>query len=256
MSTPLYDSFSVNYDRFVNWEQRLRYELPFIEEQLAGVDAQGLLDAACGTGRHAIALAQLGYRVVGADLSAGMIQQARMNAAGLDLDLTFEVAGLGELATKTQDRFDAVLCLGNSLPHLLTADALSAALDDFHRLLRPGGLLMIQNRNFDRVMQDEEARWMEPQAHREGSREWLFVRFYDIHRDGTLSFNVMTLSRSESEDWKQGVDSTLLRPWLRAELGDMVTLAGFRDSAFYGDMSGTPYDLLSSGNLVMTAKRA
>jgi glycine/sarcosine N-methyltransferase len=255
MATPLYDSFSANYDRFVNWDQRLRYELPFIEEQLAAVDARRLVDAACGTGMHAIALAKRGYRVVGADVSVGMIQQARTNAAGLDCDVSFRVAGLGELAPQLDGSYDAVLCLGNSLPHLLTAEALRAALVDFHRVLRRGGLLMIQNRNFDRVMQDKYARWMEPQAYHEGGTEWLFVRFYDFGQDGTWTFNVMTLSRSDSGGWEQEIDSTLLQPWLRNELEDMVALAGFRDSALYGDMTGAAYDSLSSGNLVMTAKR-
>jgi hypothetical protein len=104
-------------------------------------------------------------------------------------------------------------------------------------------------------MQDKNARWMEPQAYRQGSTEWLFVRFYDLSQDGTLTFNVMTLSRSDSGGWEQEVDSTLLRPWLRTELEDLVTLAGFRDYEFYGDMSGAAYDPLSSGNLIMTAKQ-
>jgi hypothetical protein len=37
--------------------------------------------------------------------------------------------------------------------------------------------LLIQNRNFDGVLARQE-RWMEPQAHREGETEWLFLRFY------------------------------------------------------------------------------
>jgi glycine/sarcosine N-methyltransferase len=255
MGTPLYDNLSANYDRFVNWDQRLRVELPFIEQQLAAVGARRLLDAACGTGMHAIALAERGYRVVGADVSVGMIQQARRNAAGLDCEVSFRVAGMGELAPQMEDRFDAVLCLGNSLPHLLTSDALRAALEDFHRVLRPSGLLMVQNRNFDRVMQDENGRWMEPQAHRDGSSEWLFVRFYDLNQDGTVTFNVLTLSRSDSGGWEQEVDSTLLRPWLQGELEDLVALAGFRDCALYGNMSGAAYDPATSGNLIMTARK-
>ncbi len=30
-TVPLYDLFSANYDRFVNWKEQLAYELPFIE---------------------------------------------------------------------------------------------------------------------------------------------------------------------------------------------------------------------------------
>jgi ubiquinone/menaquinone biosynthesis C-methylase UbiE len=66
---PLYDALSDDYDRFVNWENRLAYEMPFIERTLREVDARRVLDVACGTGMHAIQLARRGYKVVGADPS-------------------------------------------------------------------------------------------------------------------------------------------------------------------------------------------
>ena len=82
----MYDQFSSDYDRFVNWPNRLVVEMPFIERQLQAIalEAAGparVLDAACGTGVHAIALAQRGYRVAGADLSAGMIERAASTRA-------------------------------------------------------------------------------------------------------------------------------------------------------------------------------
>ena len=149
---PLYDPFSTDYDRFVNWEERLPYELPFLEHQLTASGAWRILDTACGTGMHAIAWAQRGYDVTGADLSAPMIERARENSAAVGCDVRFIVAGFGELVVKVGNDFDALLCLGNSLPHVLTADALHETLTDFAAVLRPGGLLLIQNRNFDAVM--------------------------------------------------------------------------------------------------------
>ncbi len=68
-AVPLYDPFIADYDRFVNWKERLAYELPFIEQQLTTSGARCILDTACGAGMHAIALAQRGYDVTGADLS-------------------------------------------------------------------------------------------------------------------------------------------------------------------------------------------
>lgn len=251
---PLYDPFSADYDRFVNWEGRLAYELPFIEQQLTASGARRILDAACGTGMHAIALAQRGYDVTGADLSVGMIERARENAAAVGSSARFVVAGFGELATKVGNGFDALLCLGNSLPHVLTADALHETLTDFAAVLRPGGLLFIQNRNFDAVMA-ARARWMLPQAHREGSREWLFMRFYDFNPDGTLTFNIITLRRDEAGEWTQQIEATTLRPLLHADLLDAVAAAGFGDAACYGDMQGAPFDPETSGNLIVTVNQ-
>ena len=254
-AVPLYDGFD-DYDRFVNWERRLAYELPFIEAQLEAVGARRVLDAACGTGRHALALAQKGYEVLGADLSAPMIERARANAGAQTTDrtLAFFVAGFGGLARSGRALdVDALLCLGSSLPHVLTEAHLKATLSDWHAALRPGGLLLVQNRNMDAVLAKRD-RWMPVQQHVEGGREWLFVRFYDFDERG-LTFNVVTLARDEGERWAQRVDATRLVPWRRAQLVTALAEAGFDEIACYGDMVGGGYDEASSGNLVLTARR-
>ena len=113
----VYDTLSVDYDRFVNWERRLAVELPFIEQALEEIGACRVVDVACGTGQHAIALAQRGYQLVGVDVSAAMIAQAQQNAQAAGVQVSFTVAGFGELATRQFSPFDALLCLGSSLLH-------------------------------------------------------------------------------------------------------------------------------------------
>lgn len=253
-TTIMYDDFSSDYDRFVNWPARLAMELPFIERQLQQGGAHRVLDAACGTGQHAIALAKKGYEVVGTDLSAGMIEQARANATAAGVRLRLVAAGFAELSTKTGGGFDALLCLGNSLPHALTPPELSAALADMAACLRPRGLLLVQNRNFDAVLARGE-RWMEPQSYRQGENEWLFLRFYDFQADGLLGFHVLTLRRQADGEWSQRVTSTRLWPQRRDELVTAIETAGFVGAACYGDMQGRTYDTESSGNLVITARR-
>jgi glycine/sarcosine N-methyltransferase len=267
--TPLYDALSDDYDRFVNWESRLAYEMPFIEGALREADAHRVLDVACGTGMHAIELAQRSYKVVGTDLSALMIEQARENAAAAEVEARFVVAGFGELAEKLAlspvlseveetvkeggGLFDAVLCLGNSLPHALGAEDLDNALVDFAAVLRPGGLLLVQNRNFDAVLARRE-RFMGPEAYREGDREWLFVRFYDFNSDNTLTFNMLILRRDAEGKWSQQAESTGLRPVTYSELVASLTAAGFTKIGCYGDMQGAPFDPENSSNLITVAK--
>jgi glycine/sarcosine N-methyltransferase len=250
----MYDSLSSDYDRFINWQNRLSLELPFIIQQFQQNNASSILDAATGTGMHAIALAQLGYHTVGADLSAGMIHKARTNAVSVGIQVQFEVAGFGSLAqTFGGESFDAVLCLGNSLPHLLSHLELVAALLDFAKCLKPGGLLLIQNRNFDAIMKHHD-RWMEPQSHSEAGVEWIFQRFYDFDLDGLLTFNLVTLKRESQGSWSQKVVSSRLRPILREELVSASIEAGFESPISYGNLTGGVFDPETSGNLILLSR--
>jgi len=252
----MYDEFSEDYDRFVNWPARLAGELPWLEQQLQQAGVRRVLDAACGTGQHAIALAQRGYQVAGADLSPAMIARAQDHAAAAGQTVDFRAVGFGALAlTFGTAAFEAVLCLGNSLPHVLTAADLLRTLEDFWAVLQPAGLLVLQNRNFDLVMA-QQARWMEPQGCRQGDQEWVFLRFYDFDPDGLITFNMVTLRRTaEDRDWEQRVSATRLRPLLQAELQQALSACGFTALEWYGNMAGAPFAPLSSGNLVVTARR-
>jgi glycine/sarcosine N-methyltransferase len=250
----MYDALSPDYDRFVNWQGRLSVELPFILEKLQEVNARFILDAATGTGMHAIALAQLGYQASGADLSRGMIDRARLNASSAGVQVHFEITGFGTLAQTFGSRtFDALLCFGNSLPHLLSLPELSATLVDFATCLRPSGLLLIQNRNFDAVMAHHD-RWMEPQSHSEGEAEWIFQRFYDFDPDGLLTFNMVTLKRVAQGNWSHQITTSRLRPLLKDELISSLSEAGFEDLILFGNMAGAPFDPETSGNLVILAR--
>ena len=257
----MYNEFSQDYDRFVNWHNRLSFELPFLLKQLEGVTPQPgaplcVLDAACGTGQHVIALAKKGLDVTGADLSSEMIAVARTNSRAAGLALRFEPVGFGSLAqTFGGGSFNALLCLGNSLPHLLTPADLAQALRDFANCLTPGGLLIIQNRNFDAVLASR-SRWMEPETHVEANREWVFQRFYDFETDGLIRFNIVTLTRQAGSDWQASLTATHLRPQTHHELTAALATAGFTNIQAYGSLSGDEFIPASSGNLVLTASKA
>ncbi|MBN2084712.1 MAG: class I SAM-dependent methyltransferase [Anaerolineales bacterium] len=250
----MYDSLSADYDRFVNWPARLAAEMPFFEQRLAASGARRVLDAACGTGQHAIALARLGLSVSAADPSAGMIAQARANASASGAAVRFEQAGFGGMSRVFgKASFDALLCLGNSLAHVADGAGLAAAAADFADCLAGGGLLILQNRNYDRVMAARE-RWFDPQANAEGGREWVFVRFYDFEPDGSILFHILTLSREKEGPWDQAVSSTRLWPLRSVELTRALEKAGFEILAQCGSVRGDPFDPAASPDLVVVAR--
>lgn len=256
----MYEKFADEYDHFVNWHSRLAFEMPFITTQLKSIEAQkgqplAILDAACGSGMHAIALAELGYQVSGADLYPEMIEKAQSNAAQAGQKVYFQAAGFGQLSqTFGTGKFDALLCLGNSLPHATSEPALLDTLTDFFACLKEDGLLLIQNRNFDQVLAKKE-RWMEPQAKSENGSEWVFMRFYDFEADGLIRFNILTLKREQGADWQSNLTSTFLKPLTADYMVALLRQSGFRNITAYGNMDGSNFDPDSSPNLILTARK-
>jgi len=255
----MYQEFSEDYDRFVNWQDRLKYEMPLINKQLDLVSTRVgrplcILDSACGTGMHAIAIAKQGHHVFGADLFPEMVKKAEANAAGAGVTVDFKTAGFGKLKENfTSQTFDIILCLGNSLPHILSSEELTQALKDFRACMNTGGILIIQNRNYDNLMITRN-RWMEPQAHKDGKNEWLFQRFYDFEPDGNIKFNIINLKRQDNSDWQVNILSTHLRPQLQNELTQILQTEGFDQLDCLGNMEATPFDSENSPNLIIIAK--
>ncbi|NNJ09171.1 class I SAM-dependent methyltransferase [Chloroflexales bacterium ZM16-3] len=109
--------------------------LPAMAPQPAVDTPYRVLDAGCGTGRIAIELARRGVAVVGVDLDAVMLTQARAKAPQLDWRQ-------GDLAALDLGRrFDAVLLAGNVMIYL-TPGTEAATLDNLARHLEPGGLVV------------------------------------------------------------------------------------------------------------------
>lgn len=102
-----------------------------------------VLDLGSGTGALALRAATRGAEVVAVDVNPTMLAMAhqKAKAAGLDDRITWREMGVAELDTLSADDFDAV-CSGMCFSEL-TPDERRYALLQAHRLLRPGGLLLL-----------------------------------------------------------------------------------------------------------------
>ena len=110
----------------------------------AWVPVQGarLLDFGCGIGRVAAALAPDAAEVVGVDVSAAMVDQARRRTTGTR-NARFEAVD-GRVLPFADASFDAVIA-ADSFPYLIRAGVLDAQLAELGRVLRPGGDLLVFN---------------------------------------------------------------------------------------------------------------
>jgi ubiquinone/menaquinone biosynthesis C-methylase UbiE len=104
-----------------------------------------ILDLGCGTGNHAVVLAQRGYQVTGVDRSPEMLARAREKVSLDPLcrstnPPTFYQGDVRQLELGQQ--FDAVLMMFAVLGYQLTNDDVSAALRTVRRHLKPEGLFV------------------------------------------------------------------------------------------------------------------
>ena len=90
-----------------------------------------VLDAGCGTGFHSILLAKLGLDVTGIDSSSEMLKKAKETTLEHNVNVRFHQSTLQDVSLCMDERFDAVFCMGNSLPHLLTEGEAVLSLKNF-----------------------------------------------------------------------------------------------------------------------------
>jgi ubiquinone/menaquinone biosynthesis C-methylase UbiE len=105
-------------------------ETPVVREILSRAPRGDALDAACGTGRHAAHLRELGYDVVGVDATEAMLDVARAKVP----DATFHLGALEDLPVDDSS-VDVVTC-SLALTHV---EDVAPVLAEFARVLRPGG---------------------------------------------------------------------------------------------------------------------
>ncbi|MGH9209151.1 MAG: DUF4184 family protein [Acidimicrobiales bacterium] len=114
----------------------IRAEEPVVHGLLAGLPSGAALDAACGTGRHAAKLVELGHRVVGVDSTEAMLDVARVKVPEAD----FRPGRLQDLPLEDAS-VDLVTC-ALALTHV--AD-LGPVIREFARVVRPGGRVVLSD---------------------------------------------------------------------------------------------------------------
>jgi SAM-dependent methyltransferase len=107
-----------------------------------------VLDIGCGIGRFEVALHERVQRIVGTDISTKMLEVARRRCAGMANVEICHTLGR-DLAGHGSGCFDIVLAV-DSLPYVVAAggDLIDAHFNEFARVLRPGGDLMILNYSY------------------------------------------------------------------------------------------------------------
>lgn len=142
------------WDELIDWDSRAKSEGSFFIDHLKERGAKRVLDVATGTGFHSVRLLEAGFDVTSADGSPVMLAKAFENARRRGQILTTVQADWRWLGHDIHCKYDAIICLGNSFTHLFDERDRRKALAEFYSVLENDGVLILDQRNYDAIMDD------------------------------------------------------------------------------------------------------
>ncbi len=209
--------------------------------QFADPRRDTLIDLGCGTGRMLEAWGMAGGTATGVDLSEPMLAEAQIKLDKSKTDIAFSHASgpnnpervafgsitlsrenLTSLVGIPEGHFDRACCLYSTLGMVRTQSARAQALKSFHRVLKPGGLLMVHAHNlWSNLWHPVGRRFLLGNL-------WGLVRGSDAARDFINPTH-------------QGLSQLALHMYSRGELNRDLRQAGFAiDRILPLDTSGNP----------------
>jgi ubiquinone/menaquinone biosynthesis C-methylase UbiE len=135
-SAERYDKYHKTEEEYITWKEFLKTVIP---------SEVGLrvLDVGTGTGVIALPLAATGHNVTALDLTAEMMEKAKANARQRGLAIDFRI-GDAEKLPFADNTFDVVI----NKWLLWTLPNPEKAISEWHRVLKPGGCLIIIDGNW------------------------------------------------------------------------------------------------------------
>ncbi len=153
-----YDNFLADHYTwmFGDYEAKVRENKSFFERigitPRSGVKA---LDLGCGSGFQSIALAELGFKVLGIDLCQALLNELRGRRAGHDIDI-LQGDMLDHKLYANKGPFEVVVCMGDTLTHLQAVDEVAALFKHVYDNLEPSGTLALTFRDLTTELKGTE----------------------------------------------------------------------------------------------------
>ena len=245
----VFDELTRIFDELIDWPKRLANEAPFYRGLFDRVGVRRLVDVACGTGRHAAMFHSWGLHVEAADVSPAMIGLAR-DLFGEPPGLQWVVRGFDQ-PVEPPGRFDAAVCVGNSLALAPDRGVVAGAIRQMLAAVREGGVAVVHVLNLW-SLPDGPCVW-----HRSGRTtlpqgEALIAR--GVHRCGAHGFVELIVADLSGSAPLRGRSARLLG--LEApELEQMASAAGARRVTVAGGYQGHPYAREESVDLLVVAEK-
>jgi 2-polyprenyl-3-methyl-5-hydroxy-6-metoxy-1,4-benzoquinol methylase len=220
-------------------KERTERELDFVVDRLALTPPMSILDVGCGFGRHTIGLAQRGFAVTGIDPSSVMLARACALAGETAVSPQF-IEATGE-QFRSDHRFDAAICLFNTLGQLSLKGDNRGLIANVAQLLKPSGRFVVEVPNWETAVSD----LIIDETYGEGDDAPKVNRQY--YEDSGLILEVFRIWVRE----KRRVFLLKYQLFRQEELVQLFEAAGLRVDNICGDYNGQPYTPQSKRVIVL-----
>jgi glycine/sarcosine N-methyltransferase len=198
-------------------------QLSFIESETKVLEKKSFLDAGCGTGEMAYALAQKGISVTAIDLNNSLLNKAREYRD--HRNIVYQKQNIMHIARLFgSSRFDGVICFGNTLVHLTNHRQIHDFLCGVKTVLKPGGIFYFQILHYDYIFQEkidalptienETITFERNYKFKPGSRKIRFITRLTIKPSGEIIENdteLLGLGAKDLVQWLQDAGLTAIR---------------------------------------------
>jgi glycine/sarcosine N-methyltransferase len=192
--------------------------------------ASAVLDAACGTGVDAAVLARRGFSVWAADGSEAMVEAAAARFRREGLAIPLQRCLWADLPVAIDERFDVVLCTGNALVHAAGRDAMVQALIGLRRMTRPGGHVVIDSRNWEKLHAERRIVQVMDRVKVRGGRRCVMLYAWEIpDRLDQEHIAHLTFLFEDGDRIEQHEYPISFRPFTLGDLRERLDLAGLRE---------------------------
>lgn len=192
-----------------------------------GKDIRTVLDVSIGTGSMTLPMCALGVELCGSDLSADMLEKCAKKAAGMGYSVPLVQSDFCTVAEKFDRQFDCVASTGNSLPHV-SNDRVLTALSQMDALVKPGGWLYYDVRNWDKILA-EHTRFYTYNPTFQGDMRVNLVQVWDYNPDGTVTFNLLYTLEREGRIFRKEVLDCTYHPVRRQFMLEHLSKLGYTD---------------------------
>jgi SAM-dependent methyltransferase len=225
--------------------ERTQREVDGIVNLLALPQASSILDLCCGHGRHAIPLAQRGYKVTGQDLSEVFLREAEKEAQVQDVHVHWLNGDMRNIPFEKE--FDAVINIFTAFGYLEDQGEDQKVLQQVSKALKPGGLFLLETLHREGLMRNYAPQLI---SHYPDGLIVLEERRFDLLTSSNEVKVTMLFSDGQRREYNHS-----LRVYTLTELAQMLAVAGLQVKAFYGGWDGSTLTM-DSFRLILLSQKA